>query len=394
MNSEATTSRGPAIHPGYGDLESMLALKRVDEAGWKRHVIQLCNWFLFDNRMIRGLEYRNGDDWNELKKTSQDTKEEHREVNYNLIENPPHDMFYSYHQALAPKSVDDIIYGEDREDPGFLQDVLTEAWRNWRKPMNMRRRSFERAIWNIPLPERIKKIVCLGMGRLTFPLLVESPRQREHYDWQTGLFHRAIAQHTLAVAAATLIRQSTGNDVSIYAADPAYGKPHKEALQDFPQANFIILDPTYDVHEGFTEIDDSTLLIAIQSYCPVLRIVQEYARPVVMITHEVSEYDRPEDDVLWYEAKDLKAKGDEYGRKPIVALPGPTSHWFTWSVYDMIAEYELENMFPVEKEENVGKGEFDLVFPVDPPEGAWVDIEHRPDQTYWDPDVRMYVRRD
>lgn len=199
---------------------------------------------------------------------------------------------------------------------GDIQHALVQSWDKWRN-ISTRAKRLEAAIDSIPNPERIKKVVCIGLGRILEPLISEPLVDSE--SGQIGpdniIAPRNIAQHLAAIAIVKQLQTKTGQLIPLYAADPEYTPRHKRALETLIIGKFIILDISYRRHEQFTIIDDSTLLfdMAGPPQCPTMRIVQEYARPVAIITREVPLVAKFQDR-LWFEVT------EEDGTK--VQVPG------------------------------------------------------------------------
>lgn len=101
---------------------------------------------------------------------------------------------------------------------------------------------------------------------------------------------RPVNQHSAAVMIVDQLQKKTRTQIRLYAGDPAYGEPHKEAFRtwSWPSApadiTFNIVSTAYDKHETFTLVDDNTLVLAILVVdAEVMTICSEYARPVAII---------------------------------------------------------------------------------------------------------------
>ncbi|KAF3058538.1 hypothetical protein GL218_05256 [Daldinia childiae] len=180
---------------------------------------------------------------------------------------------------------------------------------------------------------------------------------------------RNIAQHIAAISLVKQLRKKTGNeDIPLFTADPEYGDEHKKALKTLPSPliNFTVLEPGYGIHEQFTYIDDETLVfdMAGPPQCPTMRIIQEFARPVAIITGEVPRRGKFEDR-LWFEVPE-NGKGIPIPGCAHLPLPDGCFRFgglCPRRVRDMIVyEYKQENKFPAEKEAFARKwGACDLV---------------------------------
>lgn len=192
---------------------------------------------------------------------------------------------------------------QDSVPVDVIQDTLMEAWDKWHR-VSTKSKKLEEAIDNIASPERIKKVVCLGLGQILQPHI--NPDVAKPGGPDNCICPRNIAQHLAALAIVKQLEKKTGQRVLLYAADPEYTPRHKVALETLIIGQFRILDCSYGRHEQFTVIDDSTLLfdMAGPPQCPTMRIVQEFARPVAIITKEIPRTGSFEDR-LWFEVTEM-----------------------------------------------------------------------------------------
>ncbi|KAI1653915.1 hypothetical protein F4813DRAFT_373208 [Daldinia decipiens] len=214
-----------------------------------------------------------------------------------------------YHKPYL-KGTRKFIESLDTVKAKDIQETLDEAWKRWECDKNTRAREFKQAINSIPNPEKIKRVVCLGLGRILMPNSRPNQQSSEQNSGNTQrqcniIMPRNIAQHIAAISLVKLLRKKTGKeDIPLYTADPEYGDEHKKALETLPPhlCKFTVLDPRYGIHQQFTYIDDNTLVFDMTGppQCPTMRIIQEFARPVAIITGEIPRRGKFEDR-LWFE---------------------------------------------------------------------------------------------
>ncbi|CAJ2500010.1 Uu.00g028630.m01.CDS01 [Anthostomella pinea] len=255
------------------------------------------------------------------------------------------------------------------------------------------------AIKAIPKPERIRKVVCIGLGSFALPstgTLGPSPENRRDERPIPGpkdapaLNPGGLIQHVLAISTVKQLYELTGKTPQLYAADPGYTQPHKEALENLSNVKFKILDPSYGFHEQFVEIDDSTMVISILPQSPVELLVSEYARPVAMIRTNgwtrgppFSEKKDPDEDMYWYEA--------EVGEPDGQTMKTPGCRWLDMPrrVHAMIStDYKLCEKFPVEAPANDNGDGYDLLSNIE--HGHYRDVRA---DGYWKSYTHMYVRK-
>ncbi|KAK9774081.1 putative SRR1-like domain-containing protein [Seiridium cardinale] len=277
------------------------------------------------------------------------------------------------------------------------------------------------AISKIPQPERIKKIVCIGLGILRNPLVHRSTLnsvfldegERRNGKKKMDLFYKnydrtrtelatdrstapmvrfngqPVAQHTAARAIAEKIQQMTGQDIELYAADPTYGARTKQVLETLPGARFKLLDPRYGYQEQFAEIDDTTLVINFNATSNVWDIVFHYCRPAALIC-ESAYRDRPSHDdddppphrnIYWYEVDNRWFPGQF---PKTIAIPGSNNTGTSYSARcnDIVeTEYELTDEFTIPDSECPQR--HDLI------DNA--SSESR--GLYWHDSIRLYTRK-
>ncbi|OTB09963.1 hypothetical protein K445DRAFT_17097 [Daldinia sp. EC12] len=356
-------------------------------------IIGRCNWYMFCAPDIRGKEYKDSQEFFLYCHKRVQPKCPLKQMKPTKITgSSAKDFITKLHKPYKQGTLQsfesrDIIAAEE------IQRTLTKAWERWQREGNSRARQFEQAIDSIPKPERIKKVVCLGLGRVLTPNFRLANQERngdEPKRPRNIVMPRNIAQHIAAISIVKQLEKRTGHSVPLYTADPDYGAEHKKALETLPFGKFIVLNPSYGKHQQFTYIDDNTLVfdMAGPPECPTMRIIQEYARPVAIITMEIPRKGTFEDR-LWFEVADEES-GNEIQIPGCAQLPLPEGcfkfgGWCPRRVRDMIVyEYKQEDKFPAEKEEWARKwGACDLVDydnrgPLDAQIGA-----------YWHTDTRL-----
>ncbi|KAI0179512.1 hypothetical protein GGR52DRAFT_536462 [Hypoxylon sp. FL1284] len=298
-------------------------------------------------------------------------------------------FFAKYYRAIPEGS---RFWHETRDTVSAydIQQTLTDSWVRW-CTISATARRLESAIDKIPDPKRTNKVVCLGLGRILLPLV-----EPDVAEWGPNnmLASRNLSQHLAAIAITKLLENKTGQQIALYAADPDYKAQHKSALETLSLQRFTVLDPSYGKHEVFTIIDDSTLLFDMAGGppCPTLSLVQEYARPVAIITHEVPRDGVKYQDRQWFELTErdgTKVQVPGYG----VDLLSPHG-WdiedghFPRRVRDMLVdEYEMEKEFPAGEKDTLPFKLNDLANPEERHQG---NAKH---SVYWRPGLRLYVRK-
>ncbi|KAI1778588.1 hypothetical protein F4818DRAFT_438747 [Hypoxylon cercidicola] len=344
----------PEYHGLEGNFLDLARMRKLPVTNEERQfrIIRRCNWYMFCSSQCRG--------------------------------------FLAKYHSTYPEGSRSELMNRDTVSIADIQNTLVESWDKWCN-ISTKAKRLEMAIDNIPNPERIKKVLCLGLGTILSPLPgLEAPESGPG----NMISPRNIAQHLAAIATAKQLERKTGQQILLYTADPYYGPRHKLALETLLIGPFIVLDPSYGKHEAFTMIDDSTLLfdMAGPPQCPTMRIIQEYARPVAIITREIP-LEGKFQDRLWFDVT------EEDGTK--VQVPGCADLPFpdgcsTFGglcpkrVRDMIADdYRLEDKFPVEEKQGIlSWTESDLINYED---RGWSNTSAG---GYWSPHTRFYVRED
>ncbi|KAI8959642.1 hypothetical protein F5Y11DRAFT_359068 [Daldinia sp. FL1419] len=366
---------------------------RWDSQKRRDMIIGRCNWYMFCAPRIRSKDYQDDHDFFLHCNSKVEAECPPEQLRPTEIDQRSAEDFLT--KRCKPYN-DDDMFGfvlRDTIAASEIQQTLIEAWKKWQDKDNERARQFEEAIDSIPKPNRIKKVVCLGLGRILQPNYHFSVQQASDQDDKQRpnnvIMARNIAQSIAAMSIVRQLKKRTGKDIPLYTADPDYGDEHKKALKKLPFGEFIVLDPSYDRHEQFTYIDDNTLVfdMAGPPACPTMRIIEEFARPVAIITAEIP-CTGPFQDRLWFETTEecgtkIKIPGCSY-------LPLPEGCYKFGGlcprrVRDMIVyEYKQEKKFPMEKNDTARKwGACNLVdYTYRKPNDAQIGA-------YWHTDTRL-----
>ncbi|KAI2776315.1 hypothetical protein F4815DRAFT_484713 [Daldinia loculata] len=300
----------------YSGLEAdFLKLKEIQglQLGTKernKKIVERCNWYMFCASDIRGKDYEDPHEFilHCYQNVQANCPPKQMKPNTKINESLAKAFISKYHK---PYEEGTRKYTESRDDVKVedIQKTLTDAWERWKCDKNTRAHEFKQAIDSIPNPEKIKRVVCLGLGRILMPNFGSNQQSPEKDSGNTQrprniIMPRNIAQHIAAVSLVKQLEKKTNKEIPLYTADPEYGDEHKKALETLPFGKFLVLDPGYGVHQQFTYIDDNTLVfdMAGPPQCPTMRIIQEFARPVAIITGEIPRRGKFEDR-LWFEVK-------------------------------------------------------------------------------------------
>ncbi|KAI1452561.1 hypothetical protein F4805DRAFT_472308 [Annulohypoxylon moriforme] len=365
-------------------LDEMQGLPVINDER-KRKIVGRCNWYMFTNSETRG-HIGHTIDFFKLRQTAARNYPPEQEMpNEELARNPPTVALYDKYFTPFPRSSEFWFTKQDLVSANAIRAVLERAWKRW-QTISTRATQVQEAIKCIPKPELINKVVCVGLGPILTAL-----RDNPGGGIEDHLAPRNVAQHCLAIAIVKQLEEKTGSRIRLYTADPGYTRQHKIALEGNTIIPFTVLDPHYGWHEQFTVIDDNTMLInfAGPPDCPTMRIIEEYARPAVIITREVPRIG-PYQNRQWFEV--TEKNGNKLKMPGCADLPLPDGinigTLCPKRVRDMMVnEYKIESKFPAEDpnlEWSWGKNE--LV------EYGSRDNFSASGGYYWYSDVRMYVR--
>ncbi|KAI1418360.1 hypothetical protein F5Y13DRAFT_176464 [Hypoxylon sp. FL1857] len=380
------------LEANFLDLKRMRKLP-VNSEERRRKIIGRCNWYMFGSPEIRGEEFHYNYDYVRLCHTAApNCPPEQEKPNQKIADKPPSNEFLAKYHESYREGTPPWVSSQDFVPASTIHAILTEAWGRW-QDVSIRAKQLEVAIGNIPRPERIKKIVCLGLGPVLTPTLRDPSRPFSMENVGNKIMPRNVAQHLAAIAIAQQLENKTRRQIPIFTADPGYTPQHKLALETFSVRSFVVLDPSYGKHEQFTVIDDSTLVICMvfAPQCPAKRIIEEYARPVAFITSEVPREGKFQDR-LWFEV--TEQDGNKVQIPGCADLPFPDGCLQLGGLYprrvrDMfVNEYNLENRFPAEdRRMERGLETSDLV---DYRSEHFVDAAVG---AYWFSNTRLYVRK-
>ncbi|KAI1394334.1 uncharacterized protein F4822DRAFT_424812 [Hypoxylon trugodes] len=387
-----STPKYHGIEANFLSLKNMQKLPTESEER-KRKIIRRCNWYMFSSTLIRGPELHDNFDFFTLcRNVEANCPPEQEKPNQKLAEEPPTEAFLAkYHKPYFQGT----IAWHARQDTISVEQIhklLADAWERWQH-VSIKAKQLEEAIDEIPRPELITKVVCLGLGRIIARRPHHSEPQPAEEDFDNMVYPRNIAQHIAAIAIVKQLEKKTGKPRRLYTADPEYGIQHKVALETFPYGKFTVLDPSYGNHEQFAIIDDSTLVFNMASLpqCPTMRIIQEYARPVAIITREIPREGKFQDR-LWFEV--TEENGNKVQIPGCADLPMPDGcseigGLCPKRVRDMILyEYNIEESFPAEGDKSQYLwGECDLV------DYKSRDVFNTNVGGYWWSHTRLYARK-
>ncbi|KAI1076879.1 hypothetical protein F5B20DRAFT_593676 [Whalleya microplaca] len=404
MASQGQTVSSPFEYSGvewnFLDLQEMRNYP-VESSERKCKIIGRLNYFLFDNHLIRGHEFEDNKKWIHLLNTFE---EKHIKTEYGRpnpeLEILPEWFLAKFHSPTQKWTLEWVI-AQKMSDDKIVKETIENGLNIWETEGRTRAQKLRKAIDRLPQPQRIKKVVCIGLGAICTCIAVpKNPEtQGNTQAWEPCInkgviSHPALAQHVTALVIVNQLQQKTGQIIDLYTGDPMYGEPHKKALESLNGTKFRVLRTDYGKHEHFTMIDDSTFLIAICPGCEAISLVSEYARPVAMLCESLSRHQDPSDfdkvdpDILWYELEDP-------GTGTKIKIPGTTDYCIeSKRLCDMLDnEYTIEEEFPHEERFPLDENELDddpcLAPHAIPPPG-----QREPDKMCWNAGVRMYVRKD
>ncbi|KAJ5702258.1 hypothetical protein N7488_009806 [Penicillium malachiteum] len=131
-----------------------------------------------------------------------------------------------------------------------------------------------------------KKVVCFGLGDFSRSAPEWFKEDNKCWGWKADVEHSAnpMIQHAVALTMARLCGNEMG---SLYAQDPDYTEATEEILT---KKKFQIVG-RYGAG-GFAEIDDDSIVISPFPNAPVKQIIAELARPVIIISHGWSVFNK------------------------------------------------------------------------------------------------------
>ncbi|KAI0112224.1 hypothetical protein GGR51DRAFT_508498 [Nemania sp. FL0031] len=214
-----------------------------------------------------------------------------------------------------------------------IRDIFVSAQKKWKE--DGKDESLRGIIDRIEHPERIDKVVCIGLGRMAY---------RKH-PMQTDPIVAApcLAQHLAILTMVDCLRARVSHDIELCAADFTYDEAHKIALES---VGFTIFDPSRHKHEHFRMIDQRTMLCScgIPPFQSIMPIISEYVQPAALFVNAYeyqidSTRPRPAISPVWSKAR-RRNGGDEY----TIVLGPPKRNFepfYTESTGRMFDSYEM-----------------------------------------------------
>lgn len=122
-------------------------------------------------------------------------------------------------------------------------------------------------------PKNITRVIGLACGSF----VAQDPQ-----DKQTV---RSATQHALLLTLRDILSESGGQKAQIpcFVQDPGYTAVDKAALSE---SGFTVLDDPM----GFVEVDDESVLVSIDSGCPVKEIIYDLAKPALIVWEEAYDH--------------------------------------------------------------------------------------------------------
>ncbi|KAJ6008505.1 hypothetical protein N7540_012481 [Penicillium herquei] len=129
---------------------------------------------------------------------------------------------------------------------------------------------------------RAKKVVCFGLGEFSRSAPNWFKKRNDVWGSRADVDHSSdsMIQHTVAL---TMARLCGNEEVSLLAQDPDYTEASEGILSN---KSFQIVD-RYGAG-GFAEIDDDSIVISAFPNAPVKQIIADLARPVLIVSHDLS----------------------------------------------------------------------------------------------------------
>ncbi|KAK9771996.1 putative SRR1-like domain-containing protein [Seiridium cardinale] len=330
--SELTASAFRQRPLDYERIKSLLDSKDVGDIELaKVMIIQRANWYMWDNILIRDSPdfgvYCAG--WSQHEVTELCAAHE-RPPDRDLI--PPERLLRIFSIPFADLLSHESVlnqWGHSGTNMESLCTILEEYW--WKFHEGPLIKGVDECLKSVSTICEINKVVCIGLGR---PVVL---------NCAVG---SSTMQHVLAKYIKLQVEKIQNRTVELYAADPMYDRVTVDGLA---ASGFKILDNTYQHHEAFTMVDDSTFYITIETRTLADYMVLEYARPAAMIIQSIKkdvagiEDPRTEPYYHWHEVL------HPLTRRVTVELPGPPrrlpfSPKWLWDILD--EEYNHNPAFP------------------------------------------------
>ena len=141
--------------------------------------------------------------------------------------------------------------------------------------------SFKRRLGEALAAHRVTNIVCFGLGDIARqpPEVTIPPGHQSEIQSHGAEIHPQMIQHAAALTMAEEARRHSGRAVRLLAQDPQYSDDTKACLE---AKGFDIVGEFGA--EGFTHINNQSIVFAPWPSAPVKQIVADIARPVAFIT--------------------------------------------------------------------------------------------------------------
>ncbi|KAI0888081.1 uncharacterized protein GGS22DRAFT_93139 [Annulohypoxylon maeteangense] len=185
---------------------------------------------------------------------------------------PPHSIpYFSYYIGWENRTFVDFVAGEH----GCLEWRFQKAKERWGRSWTCGWLDDKLSI--LKGQRKITKVLCFGLGDMT-PL--SRYDTRSEFDAEAALhdLNSSFNQHAVALSIAAKIRSETGDDVEIFAQDPAYSETSKALLEDIG----IQVVGEHGAG-GFSKIDYDSVVFFCYPAAPVRQIIADLARPAMII---------------------------------------------------------------------------------------------------------------
>ncbi|OTA89254.1 hypothetical protein M434DRAFT_110692 [Hypoxylon sp. CO27-5] len=129
---------------------------------------------------------------------------------------------------------------------------------------------------------KITKLLCFALGTIAFPSDRSTPKnEKEWYEILVDLLHQQkqiLFAHMLALTVAAVAGAATGEEVEVFAQDPAYRRACKNVLE---KNGFSVIGE--HGAGGLSKIDDNSAVFYCNAGFPVTQIIADIGRPALII---------------------------------------------------------------------------------------------------------------
>lgn len=175
--------------------------------------------------------------------------------------------------------------------PGYRTDAkdFIDGYRHYQGKWlgSAQQLGLERILQTTDIPF-VNKIVAFGTGSPTWTrpaLLADLDPNDFGPNYRIREIHRQrFTQYAILMWMAVFFGNKHGLQVEVYVQDPDLKATDEEALE---QLGFIIMDGEYDYQEGFTMIDDNTLVYDAIISSKIYQIYMQYAYPAAVMTTQL-----------------------------------------------------------------------------------------------------------